>query len=868
MAPMVMDRLCFVLPTESGELKPPSVKSPAMVEEETKEEEEEKKKEETKEEEEEKKSRDCGRQVVSLIGDLFRRLHSSKLVKSLNLCSINEHKDSVLMEINKSFTDMEGVQLSSKVGCENPRIFGYSELYIGTNGFSDELILGSGGFGRVYKALLPSDGTTVAVKCLAEKKGEQFEKTFAAELVAVAQLRHRNLVKLRGWCLHEDELLLVYDYMPNRSLDRVLFRRPEMNSDFKPLDWERRGKIVKGLAAALFYLHEQLETQIIHRDVKTSNVMLDSEFNAKLGDFGLARWLEHKIDETEPDSSYDSVSSFRNHQFRVADSTRIGGTIGYLPPESFRKKTVATAKTDVFSFGVVVLEIVSGRRAVDLSFSEDKIILLDWVRRLSDNRKVLDAGDSRLPKGSYDISDMKRMIHLALLCSLNSPTHRPNMKWVIGALSGEFSGNLPALPSFKSHPLYIPLSSLKSTSTSATTTTTKTTTTTTSTTSFNASSESNPSSNYVTALEDSIYQTAETGENRYFNYNSRRVMSSKAFVLDTPREISYNDIVLATDNFSDARRVAEVDFGTAYYGILNQDQHIVVKRLGMTKCPALVTRFSTELLNLGRLRHRNLVMLRGWCTEHGEMLVVYDYSANRKLSHLLFHNHKPGNSVLRWKIRYNVIKSLACAVRYLHEEWDEQVVHRNITSSTIFLDRDMNPRLCGFALAEFLSRNDQAHQAAKKKGSAQGIFGYMAPEYMESGEATTAADVYSFGMVVLEMITGQPAVDYRRKKEDALLVLRIREVVSNRKKLLEEIADIHLDDVFERQEVARVLRLGLVCTRTDPKLRPSISQVVSILDGSEKFFKEEGRKEGDVSRKQMYESSILMIRQMQALGIH
>ncbi|CAH2059730.1 unnamed protein product [Thlaspi arvense] len=816
----------------------PSLESPAMVEE-------------TKEEE--KKNRDCGRQVVSLIGDLFRRLHGSKLVQSLNLC-ISESKDSIFPEVNdKSFTDMEGVQLSGKIGWENPRIFGYSELYIGSNGFSDELILGSGGFGRVYKALLPSDGTTVAVKCLAEKKGEQFEKTFAAELVAVAQLRHRNLVKLRGWCLHDDELLLVYDYMPNRSLDRVLFRRPDMNSDFKPLDWDRRGKIVRGLAAALFYLHEQLETQIIHRDVKTSNVMLDSEFNARLGDFGLARWLEHKIDEVELDPSYDSVSSFRNHQFRVADSTRIGGTIGYLPPESFRKKTVATAKTDVFSFGVVVLEVVSGRRAVDLSFSEDKIVLLDWMRKLSDDGKLLDAGDSRLPKGSYDISDMKRMIHLALLCSLNNPQLRPNMKWVIGALSGEFPGNLPALPSFKSHPLYIPLSSLKSTSTSATTTTTATTTnpTTSSTASFNASSESTPSSNYVTAIDDSIYHTAETGENRYFSNTSRRMTSSKSFVLDTPREISYNDIVLATNNFSDARRVAEVDFGTAYYGLLNRDQHIVVKRLGMTKCPALVTRFSTELLNLGRLRHRNLVMLRGWCTEHGEMLVVYDYSANRKLSHLLFHNQIPGNTVLRWKIRYNVIKSLACAVRYLHEEWDEQVVHRNITSSTIFLDRDMNPRLCGFALAEFLSRNDHAHQAAKKKGSAQGIFGYMAPEYMESGEATTAADVYSFGVVVLEMVTGQPAVDYKRKKEDALLVLRIRELVGYRKKSLEEIADIHLDDEYERREMARLLRLGLVCTRTDPKLRPSISQVVSTLDGSERFFEEEGGKEGDFFQ-QMY----------------
>ncbi|CDY30050.1 BnaC05g09700D [Brassica napus] len=123
-------------------------------------------------------------------------------------------------------------------------------------------------------------------------------------------------------------------------------------------------------------------------------------------------------------------------------------------------------------------------------------------------------------------------------------------------------------------------------------------------------------------------------------------------------------------------------------------------------------------------------------------------------------------------------------------------------------------------------------------------------------------------MVILEMVTGQPAVDYTRKKEDALLVLRIRDLVGNKKKPLEEIADVHLDDEYERGEMARVLRLGLVCTRTDPKLRPSISQVVCTLDGSERFFKEEGGKEGDVSRKQMYDSSMLMVRQMQALGIH
>ncbi|CAI0380309.1 unnamed protein product [Linum tenue] len=308
-----------------------------------------------------------------------------------------------------AFHDLEGVQIGDeRVGYDNPRIFSYSELYIGSKGFSDKEVLGSGGFGRVYRAVLPSDGTLVAVKCLAER-GEQFEKTFAAELVAVAHLRHRNLVRLRGWCVHEDQLFLVYDYMPNRSLDRVLFRKSE-----NILDWEQRKRIVGGLAAALHYLHDQLETQIIHRDVKTSNVMLDSNYNARLGDFGLARWLEHELEY---------------------ESTRIGGTIGYLPPESFQKRGLATAKSDVFSFGIVVLEVVAGRRAVDLAYPDDQIVLLDWVRQLSDEGKVLQAGDTRLDK-EYDRKELMRLVKLGKACTRSDPHLRPSMRQIVSILDG------------------------------------------------------------------------------------------------------------------------------------------------------------------------------------------------------------------------------------------------------------------------------------------------------------------------------------------------------------------------------------------------------------------------------------------------
>lgn len=773
-----------------------------------------------------KPHRACGGQVLDLLRDSFTKLYDSRWWR---ICQHGEHK-----EKNNSgvfFHDMDGVQVSVNIGRDNPRIFSYAELFIGSNGFSEDQVLGSGGFGRVYKAVLPSDGTEVAVKCCLAEKGKQFEKSFAAELTAVADLRHKNLVRLRGWCVNEDQLHLVYDYMPNRSLDRVLFRRHE-NSKAEPLQWGQRGKILKGLAAALYYLHEQLETQIIHRDVKTSNVMLDSHYNARLGDFGMARWLEHELEYEYKYNNRKTIATKSGH-FRLGETSRIGGTIGYLPPESLQKPSNATSKSDVFSFGIVVLEVVSGRRAIDLTHPDEQIILLDWIRRLSDEGKLLEAADSRLLDGSYKLSEMQHFIHIGLLCTLHDPQLRPSMKWVVEALS-DISFKLPSLPSFLSHPLYISLSSPSNTNNSP-----SSTSVTSSSTTDNASSiiTNHTSSNYVTAAGETVYVTAE--------YKNSEIISSKSMshhqqpfpVVETPREISFKEIVSATDNFSDSRRVAELDFGTAYHGILDDKCHVLVKRLGLKTCPALRDRFSNELRNLGRLRHRNLVQLRGWCTEQGEMLVLYDYSASRILSQRLQHHSngsRRGSSVLQWHHRYNIVKALASAVLYLHEEWDEQVIHRNITSSAVILEPDMNPRLTSFALAEFLSRNENGHHVViDTKKSVRGIFGYMAPEYVESGEATTEADVYSFGVVVLEVVSGQMAVDFRQP--EVLLVKKVHEF-EMRKRPLKELADIRLNGEYNDQELMRLVRLGIACTRCNPQLRPSMRQIVSILDGNDKLL--------------------------------
>jgi hypothetical protein len=438
------------------------------------------------------------------------------------------------------------------------------------------------------------------------------------------------------------------------------------------------------------------------------------------------------------------------------------------------------------------------------------------------------------------------------------------MKWVVEALSGNILGKLPPLPSFQSHPRYIAISSASNTSIS------KTNTTTTTTVPSSDMTISFTSSAYVTAMEETIYETAEFENINKLSSsksNNRSHRQNALFMVETPREISYKEIISATNNFSDSQRVAEVDFGTAYYGILEDGHQVLVKRLGMTQCPAIRVRFSTELLNLGRLRHRNLIQLRGWCTELGEMLVVYDYSASRHMSHLLFHHdNRIGHSILLWRHRYNIIKSLASAVLYLHEEWDEQVIHRNITNSSIILDPDMNPRLGNFALAEFLARNDHAHKAdAKENNSVRGIFGYMSPEYIEHGEATPMADVYSYGVVVLEVVSGQMAVDFRRP--EVLLIRRVHEFEAQ-KRPLEDLADIRLNGEYDLEELIRVVKLGIACTRSNPELRPTMRQIVRILDGNDQWFMERGQNtESREEWRQKNACSMSMIRRVQALGI-
>ncbi|TYI17813.1 hypothetical protein ES332_A07G051000v1 [Gossypium tomentosum] len=297
-----------------------------------------------------------------------------------------------------------------------PHRFKFKDLYFATKGFKDEELLGAGGFGRVYKGTLPTSKLEVAVKRVSHES-RQGMKEFVAEIVSIGRLRHRTLVKLLGYCRRKSELLLVYDYMPNGSLDKYLYNQPKLT-----LNWSQRFKVIKGVASGLLYLHEEWEQVVIHRDVKASNVLLDSELNGRLGDFGLARLYDHG---TEP------------------YTTHVVGTIGYLAPEHTRTGK-ATPCTDVFAFGAFLLEIACGRRPISQS-PVDEVILVDWVYSCWRKGDIVEAKDPNLGS-NYELEEVELVLKLGLICSHSEPEARPTMRHVVQFLERNMA--LPEISSF------------------------------------------------------------------------------------------------------------------------------------------------------------------------------------------------------------------------------------------------------------------------------------------------------------------------------------------------------------------------------------------------------------------------------------
>ncbi|KAM7527773.1 hypothetical protein LguiB_031183 [Lonicera macranthoides] len=299
----------------------------------------------------------------------------------------------------------------------NLKTFSFAGLKTATRNFRPDSVLGEGGFGSVFKgwidehsfiAAKPGTGMVIAVKRL-NQESFQGHREWLAEVNYLGQLYHPHLVKLIGYCYEDEHRLLVYEFMPRGSLENHLFRR---GSYFQPLSWNLRLKVALGAAKGLAFLHGA-ETKVIYRDFKTSNILLDSSYNAKLSDFGLAK---------------DGPTGDKSHV-----STRVMGTYGYAAPEYLATGHL-TAKSDVYSFGVVLLEVLSGRRAVDKNRPSGEHNLVEWAKPyLANKRKVFRVIDNRL-EGQYSLDVAHTAANLALRCLSTEPKFRPNMDEVVKEL--------------------------------------------------------------------------------------------------------------------------------------------------------------------------------------------------------------------------------------------------------------------------------------------------------------------------------------------------------------------------------------------------------------------------------------------------
>uniref|UniRef100_A0A0D3H0S5 non-specific serine/threonine protein kinase n=1 Tax=Oryza barthii TaxID=65489 RepID=A0A0D3H0S5_9ORYZ len=314
-----------------------------------------------------------------------------------------------ILEKRRDVEDGGGGEVMARLG--NVRQFGLRELHAATDGFSARNILGKGGFGDVYRGRL-SDGTVVAVKRLKDPTASG-EAQFRTEVEMISLAVHRHLLRLVGFCAAASgERLLVYPYMPNGSVASRLRGKP-------PLDWQTRKRIAVGTARGLLYLHEQCDPKIIHRDVKAANVLLDECHEAVVGDFGLAKLLDHGDSHV---------------------TTAVRGTVGHIAPE-YLSTGQSSEKTDVFGFGILLFELVTGQRALEVGkgsgvIQHQKGVMLDWVRKVH-QEKLHDLLVDQDLGPHYDRIEVAEMVQVALLCTQFQPSHRPRMSEVVRMLEGD-----------------------------------------------------------------------------------------------------------------------------------------------------------------------------------------------------------------------------------------------------------------------------------------------------------------------------------------------------------------------------------------------------------------------------------------------
>ncbi|KAL4575394.1 hypothetical protein LXL04_022237 [Taraxacum kok-saghyz] len=707
--------------------------------------------------------------------------------------SSSDQQRSLLKEQEEDNWQRKDSSPSSSLSC---RHFSLSKIKLATNDFNDAFIIGKGGFGNVYKGKVDlGGGTDVAIKRL-KLDSSQGAIEFQAEIEMLSKFRHSHIVSLLGYHEASDkrEMILVYEYMPNGSLEDHLHKKKVNGKNSSVLTWVQRLQICIGAARGLDYLHTgtSIQSRVLHRDIKSSNILLDENFSAKISDFGLSRIGPANLVGTT--NVYTSV---------------LKGTFGYMDAEYFATHRL-TRKSDVYAFGVVLLEVLCGRPALDFALDWQEQSLSVWAKQCIQDGNVDRIIDPCL-KGQTKGKCLKEFGRIAYECLLASSKDRPTMSKVVVRLELVLAWTLKSDQKHVGRSSFIEKawSSLLIKSPSRISSPTKKIWQ-----SINNKRKGITMEKHPTKIVEGDVATTSL---------QTKIPNLKMF--------TFSELESATRNFRRDMCLGEGAFGKVYKGWLDHvtlvprkagdGLAVAIKRLSPKSTQGLIE-WQAEVNLLGTFNHPNLVKLFGYCRKESmELLLVYEYMQKGSLDNHLFMKH---GEPLPWETRMKIAMGAAHGLAYLHAT-ENNVMFRDLKSSNILLDDEFNAKLSDFGLAKLGPDNGSTHVTTRVVGT----HGYAAPEYIITGHLYVKSDVYGFGVVMLEMLTGLRVLDRNRPSQERNLVQWARPSLTVLRKL-RKIIDPRLEQVYPSKGAMKAAKLIQNCLDNDPKRRPSMEEVVACLE--------------------------------------
>ncbi|KAL3624076.1 hypothetical protein CASFOL_032892 [Castilleja foliolosa] len=751
--------------------------------------------------------------TIVILFSIFRHRNafSFAVIAMISLVNIVFHKLREHSEANSAEEEYKPSARAERL-C---RRFSLVEIQLATRNFSDGHLIGRGGFGKVYKGLVDSGQMTVAVKRL-KSNSMQGKHEFLMEIETLSELRHVNLVSLIGYCNEHREMILVYDYMAGGTLSDHLYKLSRASISSTSLTWKQRLNICIGAARGLDYLHTG--HGVIHRDVKTSNILLDENFIAKVSDFGLAK---HE----------DRTKSLQTHI-----STRVKGTKGYLDPHYLHTRKL-TRKTDTYAFGVVLFEILCGRPAVDLSVAEDEHILMIWARDKINEGEINQIVASSL-REEMSPASLKTFVGIAERCLRDDPKNRPTMSQVVQQLEIALEQHDNKQVSSAANETTSASDDIVSNISDGrdSTSTGQSPVASTRESYLTSPHEEQRNSRAVNDMLPSVRRATARKPLRFWSLDAiwNRVKPSKKNHALPDVEIwdevnlrstkyDLDMIAAATNQFS--TKIGQGGFGSIYKGVLPNGQLIAVKRLSSSSVQGL-GEFKNEIHFLPSLQHLNIIKLLGYCIHREEKLLVYEFMENKSLDTFFRDGQMQSNRLLLWELRFKIIKGIARGVVYLHQDSGLRVIHRDVKLSNILLDNEMNPKISDFAFARTL-----AEYYSELETRVAGTFGYLSPEACIYGKISFKSDVYTFGISVLQIVSGWGSIIHASHLGRKSLRDHACELWNEGRTI--DLIDESLQGAFPEDEALRCIQVGVLCIQNEPNHRPVMRHVLKMLEGDE-----------------------------------